>query len=483
MEAEVDVEESVYVVVQNRISRERIRSKTGSVSVEAGSIGGSRIEAPLGSVMVNTFGEFTGSTATAGGTVLARILGPVAFAEFKSADGDVLLTTLDGGDATVDALGSGNISIVSWEPLSGRIDSVAGDVSAFALGDVSSTVSAGGTIDLSAWGAISGTVSGNQGVTLFARYDVTETVTSQAGDISIVAGGSVQKKVNSDGGRVTINTLGSVDESVDAITGISIDAEMASGALHTDTGDISVVVTTNFDGGATTGARTAENGTDNVTYGGGGDIDIAAGGSIQSSAPLIAGGSVTLLAIDTIDGVTINAGTVGIVSSIASVTGVTVNAKSAAVSGLSGVDATIDADENVMVYSGVNAEGTVTSTTGDITVVAVSNVTGSYTTPGSGDVSVTAFQAASGLTVDSSAGEASAFGVTSVDGTISGVTVSALSLGTISGTISGDDVTVFGGNSATVNVTAQKSASVSGGNGRVRHDHVVRDRVSRGDRG
>ena len=179
MEADVDVPESIYMVVQNRISSKRVRSGTGSVSVEAGSIGGSRIEAPAGSVLVNTFGEFTGSTATASGSVLGRILGPVSFANFKSTSGDVILTTLDGGDVRAESLGSGNVSVVSWGPLSGRIGSTTGNVSGFVLGDISSTVSAGGTTDLSVWGSVNGTVSGDQGVTLFARQDVVETVTSQ----------------------------------------------------------------------------------------------------------------------------------------------------------------------------------------------------------------------------------------------------------------------------------------------------------------
>lgn len=439
----------IFISTLNEISG-KLEAGNGDVVLESESVVPSQIDAPAGTVQVMAFTEFD-SKINAQGTINVQAFGSTT-GSLTSEQGDVNLTTLDGGDISLITNGGGNISVVSWAELSGTLHSTAGSVSVFALGDLQSSVSAGNTASVYAWGDTAGTISGDGGVDIVARNNVTKEVTSKAGSIEIVAIGDLSAKTTALAGHVSAYLLGEVSKEISAGTGITVDASNAEADLTTTSGAISVVVLDSYNGALRSG----------------GDVSVSAGGTIQAAGGVQAGGDVSLRSIGSLTGATITAGGSAVASSSNSVSGLIVKkAVGVTVSGLTGVNGlNITNDGSTVVYSGAGITGTAKSG-GDVTLLAVDDITGTYTSTSS-NASATAYGTIAG-TFKAAAGDVSVLANQQLAATLTaGSAATALSLGSVTVTISGVNANVTAGGAATVttgqvqNITVSARDAISG---------------------
>lgn len=226
--------ESVRLYVRYNLSG-HVTSTAGDVYVNAGTISGSTISAPLGFVGLDVYGDFSGNV-TGGEGVTASVLGGVS-GDVASPNGGVLvLADRDVSGSITAGDDRTGIGLVSWGSVSASLTAANGPVVvAFSHGNVSGPIQAGKEVLVNTWGSITTTVHAGDDALIVARRNVSQPVTAGR-DVRVTAGGNVGGAVNADrdalvyanadisghvtGGRdATVDALGAVTANVTATAG------------------------------------------------------------------------------------------------------------------------------------------------------------------------------------------------------------------------------------------------------------------------
>jgi VCBS repeat-containing protein len=447
--ASITATESVRAYVRNDVTG-NITSSAGSIYVNAQTIQGSQISASNGFVGLDVFGNLDGQVQGGHG-VTASVLGTVG-SSVASAHGGVLI--LADGDVSGSVTAGDDkvgIGLVSWGSVSASLTAASGPVTvAFSYGDVSGPIDAGKEAHVNTWGSVTNTVAAEGDVVIVARNNVDLHVTAGR-DARITVGQRVTGPVSADRDALVYAN----EDILAGVTGGRHATADALGVIHANvtatSGDALVSVLGDYSGAVVAGRHAT----------------VTTGGPIASST-ITAGNTAQVSAHGQLTGSQVTANRDAFILGDKSIgtSQFQANGGSVVVAALDGISQVqVQAAEHAQVFAGTNAKLTATATGGNLEVVALGNLEGTFTA--GNDALVAAYGAVGGgetsVSITATGGAASVFGADGVSATATGQSVTATSLEDVKGTFTatGGETGVYAGGSFDGDAVAQQSAGVT----------------------
>ncbi len=476
---------SGFILVKDDVTNANINSLFGSLYLEARHVINSTISAVHrtgvlfsgGAVAINAYGNVTNTTVNAEKLAAIYASGVINNTKATSAHGVVGIAGIRGVQGEFKALdptpGAGDISVTSWNGITGTITSLTGNLRTQSYGDQNATVTAGLNSTISVWGNLSGEITSGS-TRILARNDVSSKITTTgefAGFVEVIAGGNITGAVTTnltvDGGLnhnryVTLRALGDVTGGAKATEQVSIFGNNVSDEYKSLVKGVRVTAAGSMTGKA--------RGIDDVVVFAGQNISSGGGAASvppiadQNAAFVSKNGSVFLAAVGELTGVGAFAG-----ASFAGVAGSGVSSTSAAAHGSSSITSfgaisqsslTTSAGD-VSAFAGESGNLTLTTQNGNVGVVTIGDLAGTFA--GSGEVTVTSFGSANGVLA--SGDSVHLFGRLHADGTLTGGSAASIeSTGNVSGSLDASVSVVLAGQNSSATVDSGKRSIVVAGN-------------------